>query len=216
MSALTDVFRYAEKTYLASLPTKAERRRFLDTAGKVLTYDDAFKALPTRTRAALLTRPIETDAQEKQAVALVLLVAQRIATQAKDPPDEASRRRARLALLILQGLSPNIHKNELIVVERDLLKLYNATTAAEVSKQNKSNRGKPADNARDLRLRKRVAEITSTIKNKNLSKNGRAKYVLQRLHPQERIGPRGQKWTASALIKWARARGLTCLNKVRP
>jgi hypothetical protein len=208
LSALTDVIQDAAKRHHASFPTTGVRRRFIETSRKALAFYAPFKKLPARTRNALKAGPIETDAQEEEIIRYLLVmmlgVTKQLQSEAKPSPQRL-KLRGRMASLILKGIAPDISKDALTVIERDLLKLYAATTAAEASEQNKENRKPTAD---DADLQKRVRGIVSALKNKALSKNDRARYVLQRLSPHDRIGPRGQTWTTNALIKWARKRRL--------
>jgi hypothetical protein len=174
-----------------------------------LAYVDAFKTMPARKRRALMTGPIETDAQEATVVLLLVVMIKGIIKRTQDYRTEAKpvparlRRQQRFASLILKGLDRGISQVGLTAIERDLLKLYNATTTAEASKQNKINRRPVADNAEDVRRQKLVAEILSTIKDTDLPRTRRAQFVLRRLGPSDRIGPRGQTWTPSAFVKWA-------------
>ncbi len=207
VSALTDVFRNAAKEYHASFPTTGERRRFIETARKSLAYADAFKTMPARTRKAWMTGAVETDTQEATVVLLLVVAIKGIIKQAQDyrtgakPVPARLGRQQRFASLILKGLNPDIGKAELVGVERDLLKLYNAATAAEASEQNKINREKVGDGAEDVRLQKLIRGMVGALKNKASSKNDRARYVLQKLNLHDRI------WkTPNALIKWAHRR----------
>jgi hypothetical protein len=206
LSALTDVFSNAAREYLASFPNGTDRRRFIETARKALEYSDAFKGMPVRKRRTLTKRPIETGAQEQELVSLLSLMIAPTVKQSPGDPDETSRQRARIARGIRQGLSPDVRKAELIEIERDLLKLYDALAARKNSKQNKINRQKVADH--DGERRRLVVEKLNTIKNKALTKNARAKHILGQLPGQYRRTPQNPNriWTPGAFIKWARRR----------
>jgi hypothetical protein len=206
LGTVTDVFQNAAKRYLADFPTRAERLHFLETARKLLAYDDAFnKTLPGRKRRALMNGPIETDAQEQEVLDWLMLAIKRITKQAGDYSDEVlGRRAARLALLILEGLSnPDICKVELIVLERDLHDLYNATTAAQQRDKGKDARQKHLDTkqANDERLQRLVVRARNSLKNPPKSQNARARLTLLRIPSRDRI------WNSTpAFIKWARRR----------
>jgi hypothetical protein len=205
LGAVTDVFKDLAERYLASFPTRAERRHFIEIARKALAYDDAFRTMPARKRRALMNGPIETDTQEQEVVDRLGLAIKRITKQAGDYPDEALRRgAARLASLIRKGLSnPDVRKDELIVIERDLLKLYDDTTAAKQRDQGKDARQKHLDTkqANDERLQGLVVRARSALKDPNPSQNARAKHLLLRIPSRDRI------WNSTpAFIRWAQRR----------
>lgn len=210
MSALTDVFRNAAKRYHESFPTAGERRAFIATARKALTYSNAFNLLnlPDRKRRALLSGPVETDAQVKEILYMLALVQADVSQQVQSYSDEAKPIPAHLQQLdtmlsfISKGRDPDIRKDELGSIRGDLHDVYNAATAAKFSKQSKINNQKTGDDAKYVRIRRRAAEILDSIKDRDLSQSRRAHYVLQKLDPRDRKGPRGQTWTPSAFIKW--------------
>ncbi len=210
LSAIRDAIQPLANAFLADFPTKEDRRRFIETARLSLAYNDAFKSsMPDRRRRALLTGPIATDAQEQELVRWLCLVAAALTKQVQDHPTATGsipaplRRQVQFVSLIWKGFDPDIRKDELTTVERDLHNLYNAATAVEQRDKGRDARQKHLDTkqANDKRLQGGVGGARAALKNPPPPQNARARLTLLRIPARDRI------WkSAAALIRWAQRR----------